>query len=118
MADVEFIKTPNTLRKAKIGNGPGKLDKTLIAKAEEAIEAFGEGFSDWIQDDVSAMEAARQELSDEPTSERALADIYRISLDLKGQGASFGYEIVSVVGASLSDFLAPIREAQATLAPL
>lgn len=118
MADVEFIETPNTLRKAKIGNGPGMLDKTLIAKAEEAIEAFGEGFSDWIPKDVSAMEAARQELSNEPTSERALADLYRVSLDLKGQGASFGYEIVSAVGGSLSDFLAPIRDEKATLTPL
>ena len=64
------------------------------------------------------MEAARQELSCKPSSERALADLYRISLDLKGQGASFGYEIVSVVGASLSDFLAPIRDTKATLTPL
>jgi chemotaxis protein histidine kinase CheA len=118
MADVEFIQIPNTLRKAKIGNGPGKLDKTLLANAEKAIEAFGEGFSDWIQDDIDAMEAARLRLSQGEDAERALADLYRIALDLKGQGASFGYDVVSAVGASLTDFLDPVREGKTNLSPL
>jgi hypothetical protein len=118
MADVEFIRPPNTLRKAKIGNGPGKLDKTLLAKAEKAIEVFGEGFSDWIQDDIDDLEAARLRLSQGDDPECALVDLYRIALDLKGQGSSFGYDVVSAVGASLTDFLAPIREANGTLSPL
>jgi chemotaxis protein histidine kinase CheA len=118
MSDVEFIQPPNNLRKAKIGHGPGKLDKTLLANAEKAIEVFGEGFSDWIQDDINNMETARLCLSQGDNPERALADLYRIALDLKGQGASFGYDVVSAVGASLTDFLEPIRDGNATLSQL
>jgi chemotaxis protein histidine kinase CheA len=118
MADVEFIQTPNTLRKAKIGSGPGKLDKNLLAEAEKAIEAFGEGFTDWLQEDLDNMEAARLQLSQGENPERALADLYRIALDLKGQGTSFGYDVVSAVGGSLTDFMLPIKEAGTTLTPL
>jgi chemotaxis protein histidine kinase CheA len=118
MADVEFIQPPNTLRKAKIGNGPGKLDKTLIANAEKTIEAFGEDFSSWIQDDIDDMEAARLRLAQGESPERALADLYRIALDLKGQGASFGYDVVLAVGVSLTDFLDPIHAGSATLSTL
>lgn len=118
MADAEFIQVPNTLRKAKMGSGPGKLDKNLLANAEKAIEAFGEGFSDWIQDDIDEMEVARLRLSQEEEPDRALADLYRIALDLKGQGTSFGYNVVSAVGASLTDFMDPIRESDAPLSAL
>ncbi|NKB20838.1 MAG: hypothetical protein GKS01_10100 [Alphaproteobacteria bacterium] len=118
MAEVEIIETPNNLRKAKIGNGPGKLDKSLIADAEKAIQAFGEDFSNWIQDDIGAMEAARLSLAQGNNSEKDVADVFRIALDLKGQGVSFGYEVLSAVGASLSDFLGPLRESNATLSSL
>jgi chemotaxis protein histidine kinase CheA len=118
MADAEFIQPPNTLRKAKMGSGPGKLDKNLLANAEKAIEAFGEGFSDWIQEDIDEMEAARLCLSQGEEPDRALADLYRIALDLKGQGTSFGYNVVSAVGASLTDFMDPIRKSDVSLSAL
>jgi len=38
MSDVEFIKAPNNLRKAKIGEGKGKLDPAIIQCAEKAVE--------------------------------------------------------------------------------
>ena len=47
----------------------------MLANAEKAIEAFGEGFPDWIQDDIDAMGAARLRLSQGEGAERTLADL-------------------------------------------
>ncbi|MBK17383.1 MAG: hypothetical protein CMM52_00895 [Rhodospirillaceae bacterium] len=110
MSDIEIINAPNTLRKAKIGSGPGKLDKALLAKAEEAIEEFVEKYAGWLQEGAEELEKTRKLLVEGDEPKQALADLYRMSLDLKGQGSTFGYQLISAVGGSLTDFLDSVRE--------
>lgn len=107
MSDVQFIKVPNTLRKAKIGSGPAKLDKKLLAGAEQAVTDMQGDFSIWVQDDLKAMDAAAETLrSGEGDREKARKDLYRMAIDLKGQAGSFGYQMVTTIAGSLLDFIA------------
>lgn len=106
MSDVQFIKVPNTLRKAKIGNGPAKLDKKLLAGAEQAITNMQGDFSNWVQDDLKAMDAAVAILkSVDADRKKARNDLYRMAIDLKGQAGSFGYQMVTTIAGSLLDFI-------------
>ena len=106
MSDVQIINAPNNLRKAKVGEGKGKLDPAVLERAERVVEKIQSEYTEWADDDLGALETALAELqaaSDDQT--QILKNLYRLSLDLKGSGGSFGYLMMSEVAASLHDFL-------------
>ncbi|MBT5459161.1 MAG: hypothetical protein HOK82_21390 [Rhodospirillaceae bacterium] len=106
MSDAQFIKAPNNLRKAKIGNGPGKLDPSVLARAEKVIENIQATYTDWADEELTALDAVVARLTAEEGDQGAdLKVLYTLSLDMKGSGGSFGYLMMSEVAASLNDFL-------------
>lgn len=106
MSDAQFIKVPNNLRKAKIGNGPGKLDPSLLARAEKVIENIQATYTDWADEELVALDAVVARLTAGEGDQSAdLKVLYTLSLDMKGSGGSFGYLMMSEVAASLNDFL-------------
>lgn len=111
MSEAEFIKTPNNLSKAKIGSGKGKLDPTVLQRAEKVVEKIQSDYTDWADEDLGALEAAAAALqAGEGDRETTVKDIYRISLDIKGSGGSFGFVMMSEVAASLNEFMAGRRD--------
>lgn len=106
MKDVQVIRPPNSLRKAKVGNGPAKLDPDLLRKAEAAVAELEEDFTRWVAVDMDALDAAVAALRRAGgKSQGHMAEIFRISLDMKGQGGSFGYQMITRIAGSLCDFL-------------
>jgi chemotaxis protein histidine kinase CheA len=105
MSDVQLIKAPHTLRKAKVGNGPAKLDPAVLKKAEQAVAEMEKDFTGWAQEDLRDMDKALARLRDGGDAAKELAEIFRIALDMKGQGGSFGFVMVTRIAGSLSDFL-------------
>ncbi len=101
MSDAQFIKPPNNLRKAKIGLGPGKMDPELIAKAEVAMAELEDDYMNWAQEDLQNLEAAFNKLRDDGPGEAQpnnLKRMFAIALDMKSQGGSFGYHMITAVG--------------------
>jgi chemotaxis protein histidine kinase CheA len=106
MSDVQIINTPNNLRKAKVGEGKGKLDPAVLERAERVVEKIQNEYTEWADDDLGALEAALADLQSGGEDQTPiLKDLYRLALDLKGSGGSFGYLMMSEVAASLHDFL-------------
>ena len=106
MSDVQFIKAPNNLRKAKQGTGKAKLDPAVLQRAEEVVKKIQSEYTEWAEDDLGALEAALDRLqAGTDDRESVVKDLYRISLDIKGSGGSFGFLMMSEVAASLNDFL-------------
>lgn len=106
MSDAQFIKVPNNLRKAKSGNGPGKLDQSLLKRAEQVIENIQATYTDWADEELEALDAVVARLVSGSSDQSAdLKELYTLSLDMKGSGGSFGYLMMSEVAASLNDFL-------------
>lgn len=96
----EIIQIPNTLR-AKVGGKVGPLDQTLVTKAEEALSALSENFSDWIADEVEKLEAIQVRIREEGyTTQNAEALYYRCH-DLKGLGTTYGYPLVTRLAGSV-----------------
>lgn len=112
MSDGQIIHAPHNLKKAKIGTGPAKLDPKAIERAERAVKAMEKDYAVWAQDDLAALEAAFARFrarSDDPASN--LRTMFRIALDMKGQGASFGYQMIT----RIADLLAAFLETHGTL---
>ncbi len=106
MSDVQIIKAPNNLRKAKMGDGKGKLDPAILQRAEKVVEKIQKEYTEWADEDLGALEATLDNLqAGKGDREEVVRDLYRISLDIKGSGGSFGFLMMSEVAGSLNDFL-------------
>jgi HPt (histidine-containing phosphotransfer) domain-containing protein len=100
--EMEIINPPNTLKsKVKIG-GPGAISPDMIEKAEQVLAGLSDNYLDWVQQDLKNISAAFEELKAGRGDQKKILDnIFRIAHDMKGQGGSFGYNLVTAVGNEL-----------------
>lgn len=82
---------------------PG-IDPEILARAEQAVAALGGDFVDQTKATLDAHRAQLEETSGLPQDD-ALRDIFSFAHDLRGQGGSFGYPLLSTIGGSLCAFL-------------
>jgi chemotaxis protein histidine kinase CheA len=95
---IEVFMPPNIL-KAKVG-GSGGLDINAIKRAEQAMEELKSEFTNWIVEDVNRLASTRGAY-EARRSRVTLATLYRAAHDLKGQGTTFDFPLISRVAASL-----------------
>ena len=58
----QLFETPNTLR-MKVGGGRfGAIDPAAIAKAEAALKSLSGNFEQWLNDELTKLEGARQQV--------------------------------------------------------
>ncbi|MBB4286798.1 Hpt domain-containing protein [Roseospira goensis] len=98
---VAFIDPPATLRE-KVQGGTAAVDGAALARAEAVITALRADYLAWAADDVERLARALVVVESAPPDiETAKGDLFRIAHDMKGQGGSFGYDLVTVVGDRL-----------------
>lgn len=106
MTDKEIINPPHTLKKAKIGNGPGVLDPNILKRAEQAMSNLSTEYPEWAGEDLISIEDVLEKLrADDTDVEADLKNIFRLAIDMKGQGGSFGYILITAVADSLMKFV-------------
>ncbi|MEQ8664585.1 MAG: Hpt domain-containing protein [Rhodospirillales bacterium] len=100
--DVEIIKPPNTLKsKVSIG-GPNAVDESVIARAEKVISDMKGSYIEWVAEDFKKVEAAYKDLvAGSGDRQQNLDKIFAVAHDIKGQGGSFGYDLVTQIGNHL-----------------
>ncbi len=104
-SDVQIIKPLNTLMKAKTGRGRVAPDTQAIERAEAAIKTIGDDFAISAQSDLDELDKALAAARTNPDQqEDYITEIFRRAMELKGQGGSFGYDLISQVGDSLKKF--------------
>ncbi len=92
---------------ADIGYNP--LKETL-ARAEEATTALRANYTEWARIDVDQAQAILAAATSEADRRREHLDlVYAAMHNIKGQGASFGYPLVTRIGQSLCRLIAPGR---------
>jgi hypothetical protein len=98
----QMIQVPNTLR-LKVGGGSrlGALDPAAIAKAEAALKSLSGNFSQWLQDEIVKLEAARQQVRAEGMTDQTMESLYLRAHDLKGLGTTYGFPLITRIAASL-----------------
>lgn len=91
----------------------GELDAAeAIAAADAALAALAEEYPNYAAADVEAMQAdilallARFDgVSDSEISSPEVQSIFSVAHNVKGQGASFGYELMTTLGEALCGLL-------------
>lgn len=83
------------------------LDPEALARAERAVAALGDSFVEQLKNDIVTIRTLTQTLalSPEPPNKASIEPIYTFAHDIRGQGGSFGYPLLTEIGGSLSDFI-------------
>jgi chemotaxis protein histidine kinase CheA len=81
--------------------GEGSLSSAL-ARAEAAVADLAKDYASWALADVAKARASLAAASEEPAERaRHVETLFRVAHDLKGQGASFGFPLITKIGHSL-----------------
>ncbi len=104
-AEVQVIRPSNRLR-AKLGTAPGPSLDQMVADAEAALESWHGDCEIWALNDLreiySLLAAARANPAPDLENVRR---ILRLSHDIKGKGATFGYPLLTTIAQLLYRFI-------------
>jgi len=82
--------------------------KETLARAEEATTALRANYTEWARIDVDHTQALLDGAKRDAEGRRAQLDLlYAAMHNIKGQGSSFGYPLVTRIGQSLCRLVAP-----------
>jgi hypothetical protein len=93
---------PNNALRLKVGGGRlGAIDPSAIAKAEAALKSLSGNFSQWLNDEIVKLEAARAQVNDAGVTPETMESLYLRAHDLKGLGTTYGYQLITRIAGSL-----------------
>jgi len=101
-SQVQVINPPQTLQNKVEKGGPGAVDLEALAKAESVIANLSDDYLDWVKEDLVRLEKAYDLLrSGEGETKKNLDRVFQIAHDMKGQGGSFGFDLMTAIGDQL-----------------
>lgn len=100
---VEIINVPNSIRLKVSGGGP--ISEEMIATADQAIEQLSGQFIELLRADIEKLAALSRDVkSGNGDTRQAIGEIFAISHELRGQGSTFEFPLVTRIGKSLCHF--------------
>ncbi len=108
----QLIHPPNPL-KMKVGvGGPGAVTPEALERAEAVIADLADDYLAWAEEDLTKLQAAMASLkAAEGDNSAEVEAIFQIAHDVKGQGGSFGYQLMTEIGDHLCRFLESLESA-------
>lgn len=100
----QVFRPPNTLR-MKVGGGFGGIDANAIAKAEAALQAMSAQFGQWLEDELTKLDAAQSAIRTQGLTPETGEALYCRAHDLKGLGTTYQYPLVTRIAGSLCKLL-------------
>lgn len=74
----------------------------VLARAQAAVDDLAKGYTTWARADVDRARKALDAALAEPAQRaKQVEELFRVAHDLKGQGTSFGYPLVTRIADSL-----------------
>jgi hypothetical protein len=96
-----MFQAPNALR-LKVGGGRlGAIDPAAIAKAEAALKSLSGNFTQWLNDEIAKLEAARTVVRTDGATAETMESLYLRAHDLKGLGATYGFPLITRIAGLL-----------------
>ncbi|MBS0334912.1 MAG: Hpt domain-containing protein [Proteobacteria bacterium] len=93
---------PNNALRLKVGGGRlGAIDPAAIAKAEAALKSLASNFTQWLNDEIAKLDAARQTVRTAGVTAETMENLYLRAHDLKGLGTTYGYQLITRIAGSL-----------------
>jgi len=90
------------------------LDPAALASAEAAVARLGAAYLTWADADIRALTACFARL-DDASSPDAMADLFAIAHNMKGQGTTFGYPLVTRIAQALCRLIEQAPDAVAAI---
>ncbi|MHA1598210.1 MAG: phosphorelay protein [Alphaproteobacteria bacterium] len=113
--DVQVIRPPDTLSAKVSKGGPGAVDLAAIERAEEVIAGMADNYLEWVEEDLVKIQKAYNDLKGDPDNAKERMEvIFGIAHDMKGQGGSFNYDLMTILGNDLCRFIENKETASAT----
>jgi hypothetical protein len=79
--------------------------EAMIAQAEAAVAALRDSYRETLSSDIASLEETFARVEGGSAVAEVLKEIHSVAHNIKGQGGSFGYDLVTSIGASLCDYL-------------
>lgn len=79
--------------------------ESLIAQAEAAVEALRDTYRQQLVADVAELDAIWTRYEEGAAVDETLNALHSVAHNIKGQGGSFGYDLVTEIGASFCNYL-------------
>ena len=101
---VRFYRFTNRLKEKTAGLAPGAatISADALAEAEQALSKMSEDYPDWVQGLIVKLQEQHGRSVDTPEKRREfMEEISRIAHDMKGQGGTFGYPLITDFADSL-----------------
>lgn len=100
--DSEIITPPTNLQSKVQKGGPGAVDLDAIERAEQVIANLADDYINWAKEDLVKLEDAYKKLKEGKGNQKELLQgVFNVAHDMKGQGGSFGFELMTAVGDKL-----------------
>lgn len=100
----QIFSPPNTVRQKVTGSGGPTPE--MLAKADAAIKKMTEDYPSWAINEVDRLgELIQSEADDQSRDQERLKEAYKLSHDMRGQGGSFGYPMITGVAGSFCNFV-------------
>lgn len=101
----EFITPPETLHKKVTYSATG-VDASMLEKAEQVIASLRGNYLEWVVEDLVKLQGLYDRARAEPGARKELLkDLFSVAHDIKGQGGSFGYDLMTAIGYHLCRLL-------------
>lgn len=108
----QFIQPPNHV-KDKVSVTSNGIDLDMLEKAEQLIAGMQDSYLEWVDEDLRKLQALEAQL-DGATAPRiqVFKDIFSIAHDVKGQGGSFDYPLMTMIGNHLCRYIERLGDAE------
>ena len=104
--NVKVITPPNTLKTKVREGGPGAVDMAALERAEQVIADLADSYLEWVEEDLVKISNAHEELcANKDNPAEYVEAIFQIAHDMKGQGGSFNYDLMTILGNDLCRFI-------------
>ncbi|MEX0694651.1 MAG: hypothetical protein WD075_09425 [Rhodospirillales bacterium] len=114
MADKpEKIFPPNRLS-GKVRKTGGPSPEKAILRALNAAEDLIDSYQGWAVDDLAALWKAYEETRSNSGNPQQILKMFEIAHGIRGEGGSFGFQLISTIGDSLCKFLEGKRKLTAS----
>ncbi len=106
-AKIWLFDLPNKL-KAKVGAkdaDTGVIDPSLLRAAEDHLHEMRDDYTDWVRGNLAQLQMNYEQLLTGPKNPwKYIQNIHNISHEMRGQGETFGFDLITIFCKSLCDF--------------
>lgn len=78
------------------------IDADMIRRAEDAVSQLSEEYREWARGDIVSLRDWLKKATDAESRENSYVKIRAIAHDMRGQGSTFGYPLMTRIARSLS----------------